>query len=223
MRPVNSFRPVNATRGADRHAQRWGHGMTIAIERLYLSPGHNYFGHHGTTAGENPTVATRELRCVAGRGILGDRFFDYRPDYPGQITFFAQEVFTDLCRTLDLRSATPAALRRNVLVRGVDLSVLIDREFSLQGVHFRGARECKPCYWMDEAVGPGAEAWLCGRGGLRARILSDGVLSPGPASFICDGEDDPACSVALSNVQRSRASSLRSVCPELSSVAAISP
>ena len=29
---------------------------------------------------------------------------------------------------------------------------------------------------MDQAVGPGAEAWLRGRGGLRARILSDGWL-----------------------------------------------
>jgi len=36
--------------------------------------------------------------------------------------------------------------------------------------------ECKPCYWMDFAIGPGAEAWLQGRAGLRARILTDGVL-----------------------------------------------
>jgi hypothetical protein len=29
---------------------------------------------------------------------------------------------------------------------------------------------------MDNAVAPGAEEWLKGRGGLRCRVLSDGVL-----------------------------------------------
>jgi hypothetical protein len=29
---------------------------------------------------------------------------------------------------------------------------------------------------MDRAIAPGAENFLTGRGGLRARILSDGIL-----------------------------------------------
>ena len=43
-------------------------------------------------------------------------------------------------------------------------------------LRFAGVEQCKPCHWMDSALGPGAEAWLQGRGGLRARILTDGVL-----------------------------------------------
>jgi MOSC domain-containing protein YiiM len=153
--------------------------MTAKLERLYLSPAHNFFGHHGQPAGEHPTLPASELHCVAGRGIRGDRFFDYRPDYPGQITFFALEVFEELGRAVAMRTATPAALRRNVVTRGLDLLALVGREFCLQGVWFRGACECKPCYWMDTVVAPGAEAWLRGRGGLRARILTDGVLRAG--------------------------------------------
>jgi MOSC domain-containing protein YiiM len=53
----------------------------------------------------------------------------------------------------------------------------------LQGVRFAGVEECRPCYWMDQAVGPGADAWLRGRGGLRARIVSDGPLRLGQAKF----------------------------------------
>ncbi len=67
-------------------------------------------------------------------------------------------------------------MRRNVVVRGANLNALIGCEFELQGVRFLGTEECRPCYWMDQAVGPGAEAWLIGRGGLRAKILSDGWL-----------------------------------------------
>jgi MOSC domain-containing protein YiiM len=157
--------------------------MTVTLERLYLSPGHNFFGHHDRPAGEHPALSARELRCVTGRGIVGDRFFDYRPDYPGQITFFSAEVFHELCAALGARDVSPAALRRNVVVRGLDLPALVGCEFTLQGVRFRGASECKPCYWMEQAIAPGAEAWLRGRGGLRARILSDGALAPGAAEF----------------------------------------
>ncbi|MCX6953454.1 MAG: molybdenum cofactor biosysynthesis protein [Verrucomicrobia bacterium] len=149
------------------------------IERLYVSPGHNFFGHHGGPAGTHPACAVAELRCRAGRGIEGDRFFDYKPDYAGQITFFEAEVFAGLCAALGLAETTPAGLRRNVVTRGLALEALAGREFCVQGVWFRGAGECKPCYWMDAALGPGAEAWLRGRGGLRARILTDGVLRCG--------------------------------------------
>ncbi len=155
----------------------------VTIEQLYLSPGHNFFGHHGGPAGGHPTLAAEGLRCVAGRGVEGDRFFDYRPDYPGQITFFAAEVFQELRLALGVPEANPAALRRNVLVRGIDVRGLVGCEFAVQGVWFRGACECKPCYWMNEALGPGAEEWLRGRGGLRARILSNGVLRCGRAEF----------------------------------------
>jgi MOSC domain-containing protein YiiM len=38
--------------------------------------------------------------------------------------------------------------------------------------------ECRPCYWMNRAIAPGAEEFLKGRGGLRAKILCDGELRP---------------------------------------------
>ena len=146
------------------------------IEHLYLSPGHNFFGHHGGPAGGHPVVAVAEVECVAGRGLRGDRFFDYKPDYKGQITFFAMEVLEAMRTELGLPDVAPAAVRRNVFTRGLDLNALIGAEFELQGVRFVGVEECRPCYWMDQAVAPGTEVWLQGRGGLRARILSDGRL-----------------------------------------------
>jgi MOSC domain-containing protein YiiM len=116
------------------------------------------------------------VECVAGRGIRGDRFFDYQEDYKGQITFFAFETFDELVRTFQLQDCSFASVRRNVITRAVDLNELIGQEFEVQGVRFFGSGECRPCYWMDRAVAPGAEKFLRGRGGLRARILTDGEL-----------------------------------------------
>jgi MOSC domain-containing protein YiiM len=148
----------------------------IRVHQLFISGGHNFVGHHGQPAGTNPVLEVNQVDCVAGRGIRGDRYFDHKENYKGQITFFALEVFEALCCELDLPKAHPSATRRNALVTGVELNSLVGQEFEIQGVRFVGVEQCKPCYWMDSALGPGAEAWLQGRGGLRARILTDGIL-----------------------------------------------
>ena len=148
----------------------------IQVRHLFISPGHNFFGHHGQPAGQHPITEVEQINCVAGRGIQGDRFFNFKKDYKGQITFFSEEVFDALRHELSLPEAQPAATRRNAFVAGVDLNALVGAEFEIQGVRFAGVEQCKPCYWMNSALGPGAETWLQGRGGLRARILSNGVL-----------------------------------------------
>lgn len=148
----------------------------MKIEALYISPGHNYFGRHGKPPGEHPVVAVNAVECLAGRGIAGDRFLDYKDDYAGQITFFAGEVYDEIQQALKRPDRSAAVFRRNAVTRGADLNALIGREFEVQGVRLFGTRECSPCYWMDQAFAPGAEAWLKGRGGLRARILSSGWL-----------------------------------------------
>ena len=148
----------------------------VEICHLYISSGHNFFGHHGREPDNYSAVEVPSIECVAGHGIRGDRFFDYKDDYKGQITFFSLDVFDELRRTLGLEQCSPDLVRRNVIVRGMDLNRLIGQDFDLQGVRFRGTAECKPCYWMNRAIAPGAEEFLKGRGGLRARILTDGVL-----------------------------------------------
>ena len=77
---------------------------------------------------------------------------------------------------MDIWDKPVSVLRRNVVTRGVDLQDCIGKEFSIQKVRFFGIEECKPCYWMDQAFGPGAEDALKGRGGLRAQILTTGPL-----------------------------------------------
>lgn len=148
----------------------------VEICHLYISRGHNFYGHHGREPDEYPAIEVPSIECVAGHGIHGDRFFDYQEDYKGQITFFSLEVFDELCGALEVQDCSPGLVRRNVMTRDVDLNELIDQDFEVQGVRFRGTGECQPCYWMNRAIGPGAEKFLKGCGGLRARILSDGIL-----------------------------------------------
>jgi len=34
------------------------------------------------------------IECVASRGIRGDRYFNFKDDYKGQITFFFRSTFS---------------------------------------------------------------------------------------------------------------------------------
>jgi MOSC domain-containing protein YiiM len=153
----------------------------VNITQIFISPGHNYFGHYDRPPGDFPLLEVPRIECVAGRGIRGDRFYDYRENYAGQITFFSVEVYEALCRNFPLTSKSPGVLRRNVIVSGVELDELIGADFEIQGVRFRGTAHCKPCSWMDTAFAPGTEDFLAERGGLRAKILSDGALEIGDA------------------------------------------
>ena len=158
--------------------------MNVRIHHLFISPGHNFFGHHGQPAGENPTVEVKSIVCRAGHGVEGDRFFDYKENYAGQITFFSWDVYQLAKQTFAVPALSAGAFRRNVVIEGVDINTLIGRRFTLGGVEFEGTVESKPCYWMEQAVGPGVEVWLRGNGGLRAKILTDGPLVLGPAELV---------------------------------------
>lgn len=151
----------------------------MRIRHIYISEDHNFFGHHGKPAGETPMLEVAEAQCVAGKGIVGDRFYGYKPDYKGQVTFFDWATHLAIREQFGLPDdLPPSVFRRNIITEGADLNALIGEHFSVQGVEFLGTVESAPCYWMNGAVAEGAESALEGRGGLRAKVLSTGTLRP---------------------------------------------
>lgn len=157
--------------------------MQVVVRHLFISPGHNFFGRHGQPAGEHAAISVNEVTCRANWGLEGDRFYGYRPDYKGQITFFSWDIYEAAKRQFGVDGLQPQAFRRNVLLSGADLPALIGQRFTLGGVTFQGTEESRPCYWMNGVVAPGAEQWLRGHGGLRAKILTDGHLTLGPTEL----------------------------------------
>ena len=150
--------------------------MSAVIRHIYISPGHNYRGHHGGPPGEHPILEVDSVECVAGKGLVGDRYFGEKPDSKGQITFFVLEVHRQLCEKFGRPDTPLSVYRRNVITEGLDLNALVGQEFELQGIRFLGTEECRPCYWMDHAVAPGTEEAMKGKGGLHAKILTSGIL-----------------------------------------------
>lgn len=166
----------------------------VTIHHIFISEGHSYFGQPKGKPAEIPTFDVDEVKAIAGAGLQGDRFYNIRPDFDGQITFFSLEVFQGMSAELGLVDFSPLALRRNVIIEGVPLNQLIGQAFTIDfgenAIDFFGARHCHPCRWMDVAAGAGALKFLKGRGGLRAQILSDGIIRKGIANLSTEVDFD---------------------------------
>ena len=169
------------------------HQTQITIHHIYISPGHNYFGHDLNQPGAHPTHDVKEVEAHAGLGLVGDRFYGVRPDFDGQVTLFSWEVFAALQAELAQVEMAPLLLRRNVVVEGIALNALIGHEFEIvyadgAGVRLAGVKHCAPCRWMDAAVAAGALKFLKGRGGLRCQVLRSGVIRKGEAQLITEAQ-----------------------------------
>ena len=123
-------------------------------------------------------VAVDSARVVAGRGLSGDRYFLGKGSFSHwrgsgrALTLVEAEALEDVGLSF-------AAARRNVVTRGVDLNALVGVRFRVGSVECLGRRLCEPCRHLERLEGDGLMRSLAGRGGLRADVLSDGVVAVG--------------------------------------------
>lgn len=69
-----------------------------------------------------------------------------------------------------------ADFRRNLVVRGLDLNQLVDREFQIGDVRVKGIRLCEPCGYLAGLLGDTVMEHMIHKAGLRAVVLSDGLI-----------------------------------------------
>lgn len=136
-------------------------------------------------AKREPMESRQEVRVLPGKGIEGDRYFKGNATYSGrpgphrEVTLIENEVLDALEREYGYR-LEPDKSRRNILVSGVPLNHLIEREFTIGDVRLRGLLLCEPCAILAETSGhEHIINHLLHRGGLRAEILTEGTISVG--------------------------------------------
>ena len=128
--------------------------------------------------------AVDRVRAIPGRGLEGDRYFHATGTYsdrpgPGrEVTFIESEAIEAMAR--DNNITIPAgASRRNVTTRGVPLNHLVGQEFEVGPVRLLGIKLCEPCSHLEDLTQKGLIAGLVHRGGLRAKILTEGEIRVG--------------------------------------------
>jgi MOSC domain-containing protein YiiM len=140
-----------------------------------------------------PMESLPAVRAVPGRGLEGDRYFlgtgfySRKASHGGrEVTLIETEAVEALLHGVGNAEGhrlsiklSPAEARRNLATVGVPLNHLVDREFWVGPVLLVGTRLCEPCKHLEDLTQQGVMAGLIHRGGLRARILSEGVIRVG--------------------------------------------
>ena len=164
------------------------HRYDVEVVHLLVSPEHAYFGRPKDGAVDVPTTDADRVELVAGKGIVGDRFFGKAAHMDAAVTLFAVEALEAIAAELGAGRFDPMLTRRNVVLRGAQLAPLLGQEFVLDSrgasVRLRAGRPAHPCAWMDRVLAPGAHAAMRGRGGVRCQVISGGYLHRGPAVLV---------------------------------------
>lgn len=131
-----------------------------------------------------PMEPQEEIRVIPGEGIEGDRYArSKRPPnlhHGGghEITLVESEAIEALERDYKIH-LEPGQTRRNLTTRGVPLNHLVDREFLVGEVRLRGVRLCEPCSHLERLLDKPIVPGLRHRGGLRAEVLTEGLIRVG--------------------------------------------
>ena len=139
---------------------------------------------HITAVAGEPTVSVEEVRAVEGKGLEGDRYFSGEGSWsstPGsgrQVTLIELETIEALDRDYEMK-IEPGQARRNIVTSGVALNHLVGREFNVGEVRLRGMRLNEPCNHLASLTDEKVKQGLVHRGGLRADIVSGGVIRVG--------------------------------------------
>ncbi len=146
------------------------------LEAIFLRPGRRV-----------DVLRVQAATALAGRGLQGDRAALREPGGgKREVTLLQAEHLPAIAAWVGLAAIDPAVLRRNLLVSGLNLlaakALFKDRPLRLRlgtDVLLEVSGPCEPCSRMEEVLGPGGYNALRGHGGVTARVLSGGVLSPG--------------------------------------------
>lgn len=132
------------------------------------------------------------IEVVKNKGIIGDRFFDvecFKLKNGTTMSFSTSRnvsliSFENIERIKKIYNIEEKDLRRNFVVKNLDVELLLGKKFKIGDALFLGVGLCKSCKHIEEVNKiKDFSKVLAPIGGLRAQCLNDAVISIG--SKIC--------------------------------------
>ena len=139
-------------------------------------------------ARKEPLIAVTEVLALATLGLEGDHRCQKTPGSARQVTLISEEYIGQIAHFSGRNDVEPGLLRRNLVVRGLNLTVVRHQQFSIGEALFEATALCHPCSRMETALGKGGVAAMLGHGGLCAKILRSGRIAVGDAVVVGEPE-----------------------------------
>lgn len=121
-------------------------------------------------------VNVDEVLASVDGGLVGDRYSG--KSRKRQVTLLQQEHLA-VVESLIGRAVLPQQLRRNLVVKGINLLALKKCRFRVGRALLETTGLCHPCSQMERALGSGGFNAMRGHGGLTACVVESGLMRLG--------------------------------------------
>ena len=121
-------------------------------------------------------IVVDEVLVDTRSGLIGDRYNGNSGRR--QVTLLQYEHLAVLESILG-RTIAPEVLRRNLLIKGVNLVALKNCQFKIGSAVFKMTGLCHPCSKMENKLGSGGYNAMRGHGGINAQVLQGGIIRVG--------------------------------------------
>ncbi|GAB4197359.1 MAG: MOSC domain-containing protein [Thermoflexibacter sp.] len=119
-----------------------------------------------------------EVEVVENKGLAGDHYKG-KVDSKRHVTLIQAEHLQAVASMLGRESIDPALTRRNIVVKGINLLALQNKQFQIGEAILETTGLCYPCSRMEENLGEGGYNAMRGHGGITARIVKGGKVRIG--------------------------------------------
>lgn len=126
-----------------------------------------------------PMNIVQSVHAIAQRGLEGDRYKS--KNGKRQVTLIQGEHLVAIASMLHRDTIDPALLRRNLVITGINLLALKDKQFFVGDALLEYTGLCHPCSAMEATFGAGGYNAVRGHGGITARIIESGLIRCGDA------------------------------------------
>ena len=132
-----------------------------------------------TNLSEDNTFYVNQAILEKGKGIVNDRYYGNFKRKKEQVTLINLEEINYFNNKIK-KNIEAKDFRRNIIVSGINLNELINKEIKVNEVTLKIHEICQPCkYLQDRLKIPGLVKMLLNKSGVRAEILSSGSLAVG--------------------------------------------
>jgi MOSC domain-containing protein YiiM len=119
----------------------------------------------------------KQIEVVTDHGLAGDHYSKRGGNR--QVTLIQAEHLEAVASMLGIETVAPESVRRNIVVRGINLLALKDKHFKVGEVALAFTGLCHPCSRMETVLGPGGYNAMRGHGGINAKVLQGGLIKLG--------------------------------------------
>ncbi|MEA5258537.1 MOSC domain-containing protein [Arcicella aquatica] len=129
-------------------------------------------------ASRQPVIGVEQTMARIGTGLDGDRYKG-NADSKRQVTLIQAEHLQAIASFLGKSEIDPALVRRNIVVKGINLLALKEKRFKIGEAILEMTGLCHPCSRMENILGEGGYNAMLGHGGITCKVIEEGNIKLG--------------------------------------------